>query len=107
WRDEIMTYEEEWENEKESWHAQWKEEGLEEGRAQGLEEGRAQGLEEGRTQGLEEGREEGFDLTYIKYATKLFAKGSSHSEVSASLVEMFDISEEKADEIINSAFKEN
>ena len=119
WRDEIMTYEEEWENEKESWHAQWKEEGLEEGRAQGLEEGRTQGLEEGRAQGLEEGRtqgleegreegrEEGFDLTYIKYATKLFAKGSSHSEVSASLVEMFDISEEKADEIINSAFKEN
>ena len=106
-----MTYEEEWENEKESWHAQWKEEGLEEGRAQGLEEGRAQGIEEGRNQGLEEGREEGreegFDLTYIKYATKLFAKGSSHSEVSASLVEMFDISEEKADEIINSAFKEN
>ena len=43
WRDEIMTYEQEWENEKESWHEQWKEEGLAEGREQGIAEGRAEG----------------------------------------------------------------
>ena len=36
WRDEIMTYEQEWENEKDSLCRQWKEEGLEEGLDQAL-----------------------------------------------------------------------
>ena len=68
WRDEIMTYEQEWENEKDSLCAQWK--------------------------------EEAEDATYAKYVSKMFAKGSTHDEVIDSLVDIFDISREKATEII-------
>lgn len=97
WRNKIMTYEQKWEMEKEAWHEQWKEEGLEAGRA----EGRAVGLEEGRAEGRAEGHEEGLDQAYIKYASKLSSKGVSDTELKDSLVDMFDISDEKADYIIS------
>ncbi|MBR1674469.1 MAG: Rpn family recombination-promoting nuclease/putative transposase [Eubacterium sp.] len=79
WRDEIMTYEQEWENEKDSLCRQWK----------------------------EEGREEGFDLglnqAYIKYASKMLENGSARDEVLSSLIDMFEISTEKAEEVITTA----
>ena len=82
-RDEIMTYEQEWEMEKEVWHEQWKEEGL------------------------EEGREEGRDCAYIKFAKKMSMRGSDDAEIKDVLIDMFDISDEKADYIICTVNNQN
>ncbi|MCR4610251.1 MAG: hypothetical protein K5750_11225 [Eubacterium sp.] len=86
WRDEIMTYEQEWENEKESWHEQWKEEGLAEGREQGIAEGRAEGQKE----------------IYIRYAERKISKGMDKSELIDDLIDSFGISGEEAADILES-----
>ena len=78
-----MTYEQEWEMEKEVWHEQWKEEGL------------------------EEGREEGRDCAYIKFAKKMSMRGSDDAEIKDALIDMFDISNEKADYIICTVNNQN
>ncbi len=96
WRDEIMTYEQEWENEKESWHEQWKEEGLAEGREKGIAEGREQGIVEGRAEGRAEGQKE----TYLRYAERKMSKGMDKSELIDDLIESFGISVEEAAGII-------
>ena len=76
WRDEIMTYEQEWENEKDSLCRQWK------------------------AEGREEGLDLGLNQAYIKYASKMLKNGSTYNEILNSLMDMFDISTEKAEEII-------
>ena len=78
-----MTYEQEWENEKDSLCRQWKEEGL--------------------TAGREEGRDLGLNQAYIKYASKMLGNGSTRDEVLSSLIDMFEISTEKAEEVITTA----
>ena len=77
----------------------YKDIGLEEGRKEGREEGRKEGREEGRKEGQEKGQE----AAYLTCATNLLKNQLSEFEVVETLMTLFDLTQEKAQNILNLA----
>ena len=80
-----------------------REEGIEEGRKEGIEEGREKGRKEGIEKGREEGREEGIEKIVEVY----LELGMQREFIINKVMEKFDISKGKAEEIANRIIKEN
>ena len=80
-----------------------REEGREEGRKEGIEEGREKGRKEGIEKGREEGREEGIEKIVEVY----LELGMQREFIINKVMEKFDISKGKAEEIANRIIKEN